>query len=83
MASRHPSPWWKMGAEQMGEYLLWLQSVAPERWEKGREKYESDRLGFQGDPVEHAIEEWLDMGVYLFYTQRMVRELKAERAEEG
>lgn len=48
----------------------WIADAVFERLRIGRERYRSDRLGFQGDPLEQAIEEWLDEGVYLFWERR-------------
>ncbi len=48
----------------------WLADAVFDRLRIGRDAYRSDVLGFQGDPLDHALEEWLDHGVYLFWERR-------------
>ena len=58
---------------------LFIESITANlssRWDMGEEKYDSAVHGFQGDPVNHAYEEWMDQGVYLYYIKRYVQELE-------
>ncbi len=59
-----------MGAEDRHEFLKWATDSLYQRWQIGEERYQSDKLGFQGAPVEHAIEETLDNLIYLFMAKR-------------
>ena len=40
------------------------------RWELGRERYHKKSINFQGSPTDHAIEEALDLLVYLWVMRR-------------
>ena len=55
--------------------ICWVRDNLSERMRLGEERCHSQVNGFQGDPLAHAIEEWLDMGVYLFYALRQQKEL--------
>ena len=62
--------WRLMTANERQDYLNWLEDTALDRWLGGEIKYHSDILGFQGDPLEHAIEEAFDILCYLWYLKR-------------
>lgn len=64
------SKWRSMTGKDFNQFTEWLGKLSTQRWNLGAERYHSDTLGFQGDPLDHAIEEWFDMGCYLFYTKR-------------
>ena len=58
---------------------LFMQQVRLDlssRWDMGEEKYDSAVTGFQGHPLQHAYEEWQDLGVYLYYIRRYVKALE-------
>ena len=38
--------------------------------EEGLRNYKSEEHGFQGDPLQHALEEVLDALFYIFYAMR-------------
>ena len=62
--------WADMDWEAREEVLASVQKRFAARWEKGRTKYRSDLFGFQGDPLEHALEEAYDLVIYLEYLVR-------------
>ena len=62
--------WRSMKPEDRNEFLDWVAAALNERWELGRERYQSDRLGFQGDPLNQATEEALDQVYYLWVAKR-------------
>ena len=57
-------------------FLQEIRSSLSERWRMGSEKYQSEVKGFQGSPLQHAIEESLDLPLYLFYTKRYLEQLE-------
>ena len=54
--------------------MEWIDTNTVERWNLGRQRYQSDIKGFQGDPIDHAIEEGFDMLLYLFIAKRRQKE---------
>lgn len=62
--------WRSMKAEDREEFLGWAEQALSARWQLGADLYHSDVRGFQGDPIDHAIEEALDLVLYLFMTKR-------------
>ena len=68
--------WRDMGSAQQRAMTTWALYGLRDRMELGNQRYNSKELGFQGDPLDHAIEEWLDMGVYLFYAKRQRNEVQ-------
>ena len=74
--------WQQMGRWERNDFIEWLDDTAKARWEKGRVKYHSDELGFQGQPLDHAIEEAFDLLVYLWYTRRQRKEERRVRYPE-
>ena len=67
--------WRVMDEQDEAEFQAWLKERLAERAEVGRIKYNSDVDGFQGDPLEHLIEEQLDSLRYGW------RELKRREAK--
>ena len=63
-------PWAAMDWAAKEVVLANIQKRFHQRWEKGRRKYQSDELGFQGDPLTHALEEAYDLVIYLEYLVR-------------
>ena len=61
--------WRKMTETDKDRYYRWVQNNLEKRWKLGEEKYDLPN-GFQGDPLDHAIEEAFDLLVYLFYQKR-------------
>lgn len=57
-------------------FLQWVRKSLVERWKLGSDRYQSHIKGFQGDPLDHGIEEVLDLLVYLFYEKRKRTELE-------
>ena len=76
--------WRSMVELDQTEFRHWSDISLSARWELGREKYQSDVKGFQGDPIDHAIEECLDQLIYLFMAKRRHSELRyaLEKARE-
>ena len=62
--------WRSMEPGDRQEFLVWAESSLFKRWVLGDERYESCTLGFQGDPLDHAIEEALDLVLYLWIAKR-------------
>lgn len=62
--------WRSMGTEDRLDFLQWVEDGLNHEWEKGRHKYHSDALGFQGNPLDHAIEEALNLLCYLWMEKR-------------
>ena len=58
--------WRKMGTNDNNILLNLIKSELEDRLELGRLHYQSDIKGFQGDPLDRAIEEALDLIIYLF-----------------
>jgi hypothetical protein len=52
------------------EFLSWSIEQLNARWKLGDERYNSSETGFRGDPLDHAIEEALDLVVYLWVEKR-------------
>ena len=75
--------WQTMTPVEKEEYLDWVASQMDSRWEMGDLKYNSSVLGFQGDPLQHAIEEALDLLCYLWYIQRKEKEKAINGSNEG
>jgi len=73
--------WAHMNEEEAGQYLRHLERTADERWSLGIERYHSDVLGFQGDPLDHAEEEGFDILLYLWMAKRKQRWLEARIQE--
>lgn len=68
--------WRSLTQVDQHHFQEWVQFGLIGRLKKGEELYQSHIHGFQGDPLQHAAEEWLDMGLYLFMA---FRERDAER----
>jgi hypothetical protein len=66
--------WRKMDHEDQEEFLAWVHVGLKGRLMLGDERYNSFNLGFQGDPLQHAIEEWFDLGQYLFRERKRQHE---------
>ena len=47
-------------------FRSWTDEGVAGRWELGRERYHRESIDFKGLPVAHAIEEALDLLVYLW-----------------
>ena len=74
-------PWRQARSAEKEEFIQGVVAELTARWEFGDAKYDSSRLGFQGDPVRHGLEEDLDSLFYHFYTRRYVLSLEAEIRE--
>jgi hypothetical protein len=59
-----------MSGEDRLDFLQWVEDGLNREWEKGQEKYQSHILGFQGTPLDHAIEEALNILCYLWIEKR-------------
>lgn len=59
--------WRKLGDTERIEFLSWVQNRTASRNQEGRIAYGDV---FVGDPVEHAIEEALDLLFYLWVASR-------------
>ena len=51
-------------------FRKWTDDSVAARWELGRERYHKKSINFQGPPTDHAIEEALDLLVYLWVMRR-------------
>lgn len=70
MVQPNLEPWQAMDWAAKEVILSKVNQRLHQRWEKGRQKYRSDELGFQGDPLTHALEEAYDLIIYLEYAIR-------------
>ena len=71
-------PWRATTSIERQEFIQGLVTELTARWDFGERKYESARLGFQGDPVRHGLEEILDAFFYSYYARRYVLSLEEE-----
>lgn len=75
-----PSPgseipnWRSMTIADYDQFLEWVDTNTLNRWNLGKERYQSDVKGFQGDPIDHAIEEMFDGLLYLWMAKRRQEE---------
>lgn len=67
--------WRKLELYQRHEFRFWLDEQMQKRLEKGRKKY-GDK--FQGNPMDHLIEELLDGLFYAYMTKKYVQSLKSD-----
>ena len=68
------------------EFFDWVRDNQRKRMEEGLSKYKSEELGFQGDPLEHALEEILDALFYIYYAMRQRNSLlfgKVDKNQTG
>ena len=63
-------PWRSMEPKDQMEFMACLDISLRSRWERGEAKYDSALQGFQGNPLDHAIEEALDLVLYLWMAKR-------------
>ncbi len=72
MTTRAPKPesWRSMTKDDQRSFDEWIANAFADRWEIGRERYHADNVVFQGDPLEHLIEEALDLLVYAWVLKR-------------
>ena len=59
--------WRRLNTLDRGEFVSWVLQYCEARGEKGKEQYGSR---FIGDPVNHAIEELLNLLFYLWMIKR-------------
>ena len=52
------------------DYVQSVNRKVKARWKKGIKKYDSEKLGFQGDPLAHLEEELYDALLYVHYLRR-------------
>ena len=62
--------WRDMGDKERTDFIQWITESANRRWIVGDNKYHSSALGFQGDPLNHLIEELQDALLYAYYLRR-------------
>lgn len=62
--------WRDMKRADYNSFMEWMESGLVDRWSLGSKRYQSDVKGFQGDPLDHAIEEALDLVLYLWVAKR-------------
>jgi len=65
-----PANWRSMTNADYDQFLEWVDTNTLDRWQLGKERYQSDIKGFQGDPLDHAIEEMFDALLYLWIAKR-------------
>ena len=63
---RSNAEWRKLGKIEQGKYIQWVADNIEYRFKLGNEKYDSEARGFEGNPLRHAIQEWFDLGLYLY-----------------
>ena len=70
--------WRRMESADRIDFINWAINNLNGRWDKGDDKYDSGQTGFKGDPIDHAIEEALDLLVYLWVakSEKLYREEK-------
>ena len=73
--------WRKVDRVIYDEFFDWVRNHQKRRMEEGLAKYQSEKLGFQGDPLQHALEEQLDALFCIYYAMRE-REYLAESKDE-
>ena len=62
--------WRRMDDDAKDEFRRWADGNLRERWTLGDKRYNSSAFGFQGDPLDHAIEEAFDLLLYLWMQKR-------------
>jgi len=62
--------WRSMRGNDKANFLSWAGAALTRRWEIGDKRYNSSLDGFQGNPTDHAIEEALDLLLYLWIQKR-------------
>lgn len=68
--------WRSMQSIDQVHFVQWVEDSLSERWNIGKEKYQSDIKGFQGNPLDNLIEELLDALLYAYWERR-------RQSEEG
>ena len=73
--------WRNVDRKIYNEFFEWIRHNQEIRMEGGLAKYKSEELGFQGDPLHHALEEILDALFYIFYAMRQRSAMETKVAE--
>jgi len=63
----HGKYWWELTPEDRQEFLDWVEDRHTQRNAMGAAKYGRN---FEGDPLDQAIEEALDLLFYLWMAKR-------------
>lgn len=71
--------WRSLTQKDRSEYMAWLGQAMMERMDVGAKKYNADNELFQGDPLEQAGEEILDLAFYIWYAKKQ----RSEEVGEG
>ena len=66
--------WRSMRGKDKDEFKEWLDVSINQRLAIGEAKYHSSEHGFHGEPLDHAIEEALDLIFYLYMEKRRQRD---------
>lgn len=66
--------WRSMQLEDQEQFHTWLYTNLKQRWYLGKEKYQLDIHGFQGNPLDHLIEELLNALLYAYWERRRQNE---------
>ena len=64
--------WRSMKVTEQVELAQRVKHQVLDRLQKGNVRYQSMRLGFQGQPLEHLRQELLDALIYLEYLERQL-----------
>lgn len=59
--------WRRLDDDALDDYYAWVAGALRERAALGRRRYGQT---FQGDPLDHAVEETLDLLFYLYQMRR-------------
>jgi hypothetical protein len=62
--------WRDMEEPDRVNFISWADAELNARWLLGDQRYNSSHTGFKGNPIDHAIEEALDLLVYLWIAKR-------------
>ena len=62
-----PNDWRRLDDDALDAYYAWVAGAIRDRAQVGRAEYGQT---FQGDPLDHAIEEALDILFYLYQMRR-------------
>ncbi len=75
--------WRSLTRKDKIKYENWLDENISKRWKLGEERYNSHIDGFQGNPLDRAIEEAFDLLFYLWEEKRKQEEERKDVTESS